>query len=183
MRLDTALRLREGDAVYWIDPDVDGSRYYEIRRVKVDRDRRVLSIIDWYGEEVELPIDQVRITGRAERTPGESFFMPVKRNPHPYDDEVFEDPSKPFQFETTCVSSRGEYINEMTEAAREVTYETMRKYCDLDWLAATLGYERRAPGVTLKHDWAVSYWKSWYRGVPCYYVVWSHIEHIFTAVK
>jgi DNA-directed RNA polymerase subunit RPC12/RpoP len=81
MRLDTALRLREGDLVRWIDPDVDGSRYYEIRRVRVDRDRRVLSIIDWYGEEVELPLEQVRTTYSAEREPGESPFMPVKRNP------------------------------------------------------------------------------------------------------
>jgi hypothetical protein len=90
---------------------------------------------------------------------------------------------KDYHFETTCVASTGELINEMTEQATEVTYETMSKHCEgfLD-VAYELGYERssrQGHGLTLKRDWAVSYWKSFYDGLPCYYFVWSHIEHIW----
>ena len=42
--------------------------------------------------------------------------------------------------------------------------------------AAGLGYSRDFP---LSKDWSVSYRKSHWGDVPCYYFVWSHIELIF----
>lgn len=88
---------------------------------------------------------------------------------------------KPYFFHTTCVSSTYELITSMQERSREVTYRTMLKHCHgLLSVAHTLGYDRsKTQGLTLKHDWSVSYHKSIYNGMPCYYFVWSHIEHIW----
>lgn len=95
-----------------------------------------------------------------------------------------QNPPHDYAFYTTCVDSPdGQLISAMQEAAVAVTYETMLAHCRnmLD-VAVDLGYERRSTsghGLTLKNDWAVSYHKSTYAGCPCYYFVWSHIEHIW----
>lgn len=85
-----------------------------------------------------------------------------------------------FVFITDCVHSDGPSINAMVDEAREVTLRTFRKRCDtLDW-ERLLGYERAGRGgLPLSRDWHVAYYKSRYRGMPCYYAVWSAIEHIF----
>lgn len=97
-----------------------------------------------------------------------------------------ETPSNPphdYIFWTTCVASVGVLINEMQEQAQDVAYETMRAHCrDLLDVAEQINYERRSTsshGLTLKNDWSVSYHKSKYCGAPCYYFVWSHIEHVW----
>jgi hypothetical protein len=86
---------------------------------------------------------------------------------------------KQFHYETCCVHSTAEKINAMTDSAREVTLATVRRHCAdfADW-CLQMGYERG--GLTIGHDWAVSYYKSRYDGRPCYYVCHSAIEHIFT---
>jgi hypothetical protein len=85
-----------------------------------------------------------------------------------------------FVFETTCVHSTYELISSMVDGAKQITYRTMLKHCpDMLEFADGLGYRRRAPELTLKRDWAVSYWKSTYGGRPCYYFCWSGIEHIW----
>lgn len=86
-------------------------------------------------------------------------------------------------FETTCVNSDGPSINNMTKRAREVTFRTLQRVLGSSFkeMQAQLGYDVGAQrgGLRMAKDWAVSYWKSVYRGRPCYYFVWSHIEHIF----
>ena len=87
---------------------------------------------------------------------------------------------KPYRFETDCIAARGEDIDAMRAGAREVTYRTMLRWCDLVGLAEQLGYCRSSrQGITLKGDWGVSYYKSTYRGRPCYFLVWSAIEYVF----
>lgn len=86
-------------------------------------------------------------------------------------------------YETCCVNSTAELIDGMTSKAVEVTYATFRRNVeDLDEWAAEMGYDigHQRGGLRLKNDWHVSYHKSTYDGRPCYYLVHSHIEHIFT---
>jgi hypothetical protein len=96
-----------------------------------------------------------------------------------------ENPPRDYIYWTDCVSSVGELIDEMRdhEDEQEVTYDTMLRHADglLDW-AVDHNFERRSTsghGLTLKNDWSVSYHRSLYCNVPCYYLVWSGIEHIW----
>lgn len=84
-----------------------------------------------------------------------------------------------FHYITCCVNANGDDINAMVDLAREVSYRTIRRRCaDLGEWARSMGYCRG--GLTLKNDWAVSYYKSTYRKQPCYYILHSAIEYIFT---
>jgi hypothetical protein len=96
---------------------------------------------------------------------------------------------KSYTFETSCIDSTGEAIDEMRGHPdhREITYETMQRNCEglLLW-ANSKGYEKRAnigSGLTLRSDPYVAYYKSVYRGQPCYYLVWSAIEWIWTLER
>ena len=72
-------------------------------------------------------------------------------------------------------------LNQMIQDSKEVTYRTFRRYASgLDQWAKEKGYEnRKSQGITLKHDWHVSYFKSSIMGQPCYYLRWSAIEFIW----
>lgn len=82
-----------------------------------------------------------------------------------------------YQYETCCVNSTYELITAMTDQAKEITYDTLRKYVDLKEFKESMGYARGI--LTLKNDWAVSYYRSVYNGKPCYYVKHSAIEYIW----
>ena len=91
---------------------------------------------------------------------------------------------KEYVYETSCVhcADRVDALNKMTEDAKDVTYRTMCKHCKglLEW-AINSGYNRRKDqGITLRNDWHVSYHKSNFDGLPCYYLRWSGIEFIWT---
>ena len=93
-----------------------------------------------------------------------------------------------YEFTTTCVNSTGALIDAMTSVAKEVSYRTMRKHVGdaLVEIERQLGYDvghKNETGLRLSKDWAVSYYRSTYDGRPCFYFVWSHIEHIFCEVK
>lgn len=85
-------------------------------------------------------------------------------------------------FHTTCVNhGNGDDINAMTDKARQITFATFKKNVDakdLRRVSRDLGY---LPGerLQLHTDWSVSFYKSTFCGKPCYYFVWSAIEHIF----
>ena len=86
-----------------------------------------------------------------------------------------------YRYYTNCVSSTARLINDMRDTARDVTYRTVLRHCHglLGW-AKEMGYELRSnQGLTLKDDWHVSYHKSTYAGLPCYYVRHSAIEYIW----
>jgi hypothetical protein len=79
-------------------------------------------------------------------------------------------------------SSPGEQIQNMVDASAPVTYETMRRHCEglADWLLwKGVVFERRGMVRALKEsDW-ITFNKSNYDGIPCYYVDWSGIEFIW----
>ena len=85
---------------------------------------------------------------------------------------------------TCCVNSTARKIDAMTEAGREITYQTFRGHVpDVDRWAVQHGYDRpecRQPGgLKLQHDYAVSFYESTYDGESCYYLRWSGIEFIW----
>ena len=83
-----------------------------------------------------------------------------------------------YKFVTDCIHAEGEDIHDMKDKARDVSYATMLRNCEgFGELARNLGYSRDFP---IMKDWSVSYCKSMYRGVPCYYLRQSGIEYIFT---
>jgi hypothetical protein len=85
-----------------------------------------------------------------------------------------------YLFVTTCIDADGDDINEMKYTATPVSLATFRTAIGLEqWheLQRSLGYDRFMP---ISRDWIVGYYKSTYRGVPAYYLVWSAIEHVFT---
>lgn len=95
-----------------------------------------------------------------------------------------------WHFVTTCVDARGEDIDEMNRAARDITYDTMRRIVGVPFveLQKQLNYDTpdtpsgERTGLTMRRDWAVSYHRSTYQGSPCLFFRWSHIEHIFQEV-
>ena len=92
-----------------------------------------------------------------------------------------------YKYRTNCVNSTAEAITDMIyhRLHREITYRTMLKHCpDLLDFAERLGYERKSSqGLTLKNDWHVNYYKSVYKGRPCYYMDHSRIEYIWIKAK
>lgn len=84
---------------------------------------------------------------------------------------------KAYTLHMTCVQSTAYLINEMVDKARQVTYRTIAKHCDLSYFADM--YEG-CPGLSLATDYAVSFYKSTFRGMPCYYIEHSCIEHVYT---
>ena len=97
-----------------------------------------------------------------------------------------------YYYETCCVNSTAQLINDMTEHAREITWPTFRKHVHWTEVRRTFPFyssqgEKHDPEtgkppapLHIKDDWAVSFWKSRYDGRPCYYVDHSRIEYIFT---
>jgi hypothetical protein len=87
--------------------------------------------------------------------------------------------AREYQYTTCCVNAQGEDITAMVDVERKVTLATIRRHCAgfADW-CEQMGYERG--GLTIGHDWAVSYYRSIYRGEPCYFVRHSAIEYIWT---
>jgi hypothetical protein len=88
-----------------------------------------------------------------------------------------------WRYRINCVESTGRAINDMTDAAREISRATFLRYVDRESLVAVeeiLGYEsHHSRGLTMSQDWHVSYHRSVYRGRPCVYFKHSSIEYIF----
>jgi hypothetical protein len=89
-----------------------------------------------------------------------------------------------YEFRTTCVSEgTGRHIQEMLDNAQDCGYGEVKRHCEgLRLWEKENGYapDGSRKGLTLRKDWSVSYGKGAYRGMPCYFVVWSAIEHVWT---
>jgi hypothetical protein len=89
-----------------------------------------------------------------------------------------------YEFRTTCVSEgTGEHIQEMLDNAQDCGYSEVKRHCEgLRLWEKENGYapDGSRKGLTLRHDWAVRYGRGTYRRMPCYFVVWSGIEHVWT---
>jgi hypothetical protein len=88
---------------------------------------------------------------------------------------------KTYIFFGTCIDLNGDAINAMKAGARQIGYRTMLKHCEglLRWATSVRYDKRKNKGLTLRDDTHVGYFKSHYKGAPCYYVAWSAIEHVW----
>lgn len=97
---------------------------------------------------------------------------------------------KTFWFRFNCVGSNdGQGIYDMVQEARQITWHAFLSHVEIDEvrrLFPDYSYqgEHWGPyGITLpmhlKDDPSVFFWKSKYRGEPCYYICHSGIEYIF----
>jgi len=90
-------------------------------------------------------------------------------------------------FYKSCVQFHGaevEALNAMIHSAQQITRRTMLKHVDLRPIACELGYDAHpSQGLTMAKDWAISYYKSTFRGWPTYFFKWSAIEHIFVPCE
>lgn len=82
-------------------------------------------------------------------------------------------------YETCCVESTGKLITDMVERAREIKIATFKRNCDWRPLAERLGYIQGSL-PRLEDDYHVRFFKSRFDGRPCYYMVHSAIEYVFT---
>ncbi len=87
-------------------------------------------------------------------------------------------------FHTNCVNSTAEWIDDMVDVSKDVSYKEFVKNCVIDWDASPYTVYNtpdgsRDEGLELEKDWSVSWNKSYYRGVPCYYMDHSRIEWIY----
>ena len=83
-----------------------------------------------------------------------------------------------YAFETTCVSALAGPILEMVGRAREVTWRTFIRHVPVSGLRSLF------PGPpALKRDYHVRFYRSRFNGKPCYFLVHSAIEYVWTEVK
>lgn len=82
-----------------------------------------------------------------------------------------------YEYVTNCVHSTCKAITDMTDAARDIKYETFRRYVNIKELEKMLGYT--SPILRIKDDYAVSFYRSRYKGRSCVYVTGSSIEYIY----
>jgi hypothetical protein len=86
------------------------------------------------------------------------------------------------EFHISCVEASAKYINAMVDNSREISYQTLLRHVGFKHLMEIFpSYEQNGAGFGLrfKDDYAVSYYKSKYRGKPCVYVKHSAIEYVF----
>ena len=84
---------------------------------------------------------------------------------------------------TTCVGlpqSEVHFLEDMEDAGKEITYSTFKKHINASSLAKSLGYSvGHEAGLKQKDDYHVRYFKSVWKGNPCFHMVHSAIDHIF----
>lgn len=100
-----------------------------------------------------------------------------------------------FVLHTRCVDGAGyqfvEKLEAMTDRAREITAATFFRHVDERTAVHATGADYRVgrnPAHTdfqlrLKDDRCVRFYRSVFDGKPCYYLVWSAIEHVFLEVS
>lgn len=87
---------------------------------------------------------------------------------------------KKFRYLTNCINAEGEDIQAMCDASTEITYRTFIKHVPIEEIKRLFPfYDWSGQGLHIKNDFMVSYYKSKYKGIPCYYLEHSRIEYIF----
>jgi hypothetical protein len=91
---------------------------------------------------------------------------------------------KKYILATRCVDQVGpkgvDDLRDLYANDREVTYATFAKHCDSEAFARDLGYALGPKtGLHLKHDRCVRFYKSKWKGKPCFYVDQSRVDFIF----
>ena len=87
------------------------------------------------------------------------------------------------RFVTSCIDAVGEDINEMKDILIKKDLSTANF---INKIAPKLGIDKELVEMlgfdskrAFASDWALRCAKSFYQGIPCYYVQWSAIEYVF----
>ena len=75
----------------------------------------------------------------------------------------------------SCISAKAEDIWAMVDNATQITYRTFLKH-----VPDIREWSKSLP-VPLSQDWSVGFFKSKYKGKPCYYMNHSSVEHIWVV--
>lgn len=97
-----------------------------------------------------------------------------------------------FAFVTSCVNSTAERINEMVDMCETLSdhqfiFHTAKDLGIDESILDMLGYTawgneiNRSAHALFSKDYGISCHKSWYLGIPCYYVRHSAIEYVYIA--
>jgi hypothetical protein len=91
---------------------------------------------------------------------------------------------KDFVLATRCIDQEGpdgiDNLRSLYANDRQVTYATFAKHCDSEAFARDLGYALgREDGLKLKNDRCVRFYRSKWKGKPCFYVDQSAVDFIF----
>lgn len=82
---------------------------------------------------------------------------------------------------TNCISSTATRIDAMVDDAKEISYRTFLKHVSYSEISSLFPYYQKDSrlGLTLRNDWAVSFFKSKYDHQECVFICHSAIEYIF----
>lgn len=92
-----------------------------------------------------------------------------------------------FVLAARCTDDQSELHRNRLEAMyacdREIQGATFFRHVGMHDVAKLLGYAygRWEQGLRLLKDWHLRYYRSTWRGVPCYHLEWSAIDHVFVA--
>jgi hypothetical protein len=91
-----------------------------------------------------------------------------------------------YHYVLNCTNLKhGKPIQDMIDEAEDISWEEFNKYISNQELRSIFGdiydYDNQdnKVGLKIQDDYAVSFHKSFFQGVPCYYLVHSAIEYIF----
>lgn len=82
-------------------------------------------------------------------------------------------------YTTNCTESTAEHIDQMVDKSKVITYSELLNNVTQSELDNIFPFYAGIP-LSLKSDYAVAFYQSEYKNVPCIYVEHSRIEYIFT---
>lgn len=85
-----------------------------------------------------------------------------------------------FNYETCCVHSTAELIEDMIEQETEITWGEFATKVSQELIDEVFPTYKEVVGLSLGTDYHVRFFHSYYDGKPCVFVVHSAIEYIFT---
>lgn len=86
------------------------------------------------------------------------------------------------EYHTCCVALTQDDVpalDAMQEARKDVSFRTFRRYVKYLEVADNLGYGKRPGDLKLQGDYHVRFYRSKFKGAPCFFMIHSAIEYIF----
>ena len=86
------------------------------------------------------------------------------------------------EYHTCCVDLSQDDVpalNAMQEARQDISFRTFRRHVDYLQTARGLGYGPQPGDLKLQGDYHVRFYRSKFKGAPCFFMIHSAIEFIF----
>jgi len=85
-----------------------------------------------------------------------------------------------FRLLTTCSSAKAEDLEAMYDIQREITYKTVLRRIGKKHLDEVFPVYKHPSPIRMGKDPYVKFFRGLYKGILCYNIEWSCIDHIFT---